>query len=107
MLRLSELSRHLLKSFLLALRPDRNSEGPDAIRRNVGQRSPNKMLRADRPQRGARKTAGGRRTACRNRQDAPLACSDGIWTNWTSVRKVKGGETANNRWCDFGHDRRL
>ena len=24
----------------------------------------------------------------------PLACFAGIWTNWTSVRKVKEGETA-------------
>jgi putative SOS response-associated peptidase YedK len=26
----------------------------------------------------------------------PLACFAGIWTNWTSVRKVKEGETTNN-----------
>ena len=26
----------------------------------------------------------------------PLACFAGIWTNWTSVRKVKEGETAND-----------
>jgi putative SOS response-associated peptidase YedK len=25
----------------------------------------------------------------------PLACFAGIWTNWTSVRKVKEGETTN------------
>jgi putative SOS response-associated peptidase YedK len=26
----------------------------------------------------------------------PLACFAGIWTNWTSVRKVNEGETAND-----------
>jgi putative SOS response-associated peptidase YedK len=26
----------------------------------------------------------------------PLACFTGIWTNWTSVRKVKEGETTND-----------
>ena len=26
----------------------------------------------------------------------PLACFAGIWTNWTSVRKVKVGETTND-----------
>ena len=26
----------------------------------------------------------------------PLACFAGIWTNWTSVRKVKEGETTND-----------
>jgi putative SOS response-associated peptidase YedK len=26
----------------------------------------------------------------------PLACFAGIWTNWTSVRKVKEGETNND-----------
>jgi putative SOS response-associated peptidase YedK len=26
----------------------------------------------------------------------PLACFAGIWTNWTSVRKVKDGETTND-----------
>src|SRR6202041_268251 len=26
----------------------------------------------------------------------PLACFAGIWTRWTSVRKVKEGETTNN-----------
>jgi putative SOS response-associated peptidase YedK len=26
----------------------------------------------------------------------PLACFAGIWTNWTSVRKVKEGETADD-----------
>jgi putative SOS response-associated peptidase YedK len=25
----------------------------------------------------------------------PLACFAGIWTNWTSVRKFKKGETTN------------
>jgi putative SOS response-associated peptidase YedK len=25
----------------------------------------------------------------------PLACFAGVWTNWTSVRKVKEGETTN------------
>src|ERR1700730_11790108 len=28
----------------------------------------------------------------------PLACFAGIWTNWTSVRKVKEGETAADFW---------
>ena len=28
--------------------------------------------------------------------DRPLACFAGIWTRWTSVRKVKEGETAND-----------
>jgi putative SOS response-associated peptidase YedK len=28
-------------------------------------------------------------------EDRPLACFAGIWTNWTSVRKVKEGETNN------------
>jgi putative SOS response-associated peptidase YedK len=26
----------------------------------------------------------------------PLACFAGLWTNWTSVRKVKEGETTND-----------
>jgi putative SOS response-associated peptidase YedK len=26
----------------------------------------------------------------------PLACFAGIWTNWTSVRKVREGETTND-----------
>jgi putative SOS response-associated peptidase YedK len=26
----------------------------------------------------------------------PLACFAGIWTNWTSVRKVNEGETTND-----------
>jgi putative SOS response-associated peptidase YedK len=26
----------------------------------------------------------------------PLACFAGIWTNWTSVRKIKEGETTND-----------
>jgi putative SOS response-associated peptidase YedK len=29
-------------------------------------------------------------------EDLPLACFAGIWTNWTSVRKVKEGETTND-----------
>jgi putative SOS response-associated peptidase YedK len=29
-------------------------------------------------------------------RDRPLACFAGIWTNWTSVRKVKEGETTND-----------
>ena len=29
----------------------------------------------------------------------PLACFAGIWTNWTSVRKVKEGETANDLYA--------
>jgi putative SOS response-associated peptidase YedK len=29
-------------------------------------------------------------------EDRPLACFAGIWTNWTSVRKVKEGETTND-----------
>src|SRR4030095_12719749 len=29
-------------------------------------------------------------------QSRPLACFAGIWTNWTSVRKVKEGETSND-----------
>jgi putative SOS response-associated peptidase YedK len=29
-------------------------------------------------------------------QGHPLACFAGIWTNWTSVRKVKEGETTND-----------
>jgi putative SOS response-associated peptidase YedK len=29
-------------------------------------------------------------------EDRPLACFAGIWTNWTSVRKVKEGETNND-----------
>jgi putative SOS response-associated peptidase YedK len=29
-------------------------------------------------------------------QDRPLACFAGIWTRWTSVRKVKEGETSND-----------
>jgi putative SOS response-associated peptidase YedK len=28
-------------------------------------------------------------------ESRPLACFAGIWTNWTSVRKVKDGETTN------------
>jgi putative SOS response-associated peptidase YedK len=29
----------------------------------------------------------------------PLACFAGIWTNWTSVRKVKEGETNNDLYA--------
>jgi len=29
----------------------------------------------------------------------PLACFAGIWTNWTSVRKVKEGETVNDLYA--------
>ena len=29
-------------------------------------------------------------------EEHPLACFAGIWTNWTSVRKVKEGETTND-----------
>jgi putative SOS response-associated peptidase YedK len=29
-------------------------------------------------------------------EDRPLACFAGIWTNWTSVRKVREGETNND-----------
>jgi putative SOS response-associated peptidase YedK len=29
-------------------------------------------------------------------EERPLACFAGIWTNWTSVRKVKEGETTND-----------
>jgi putative SOS response-associated peptidase YedK len=29
----------------------------------------------------------------------PLACFAGIWTNWTSVRKVKEGETINDLYA--------
>jgi putative SOS response-associated peptidase YedK len=29
-------------------------------------------------------------------EDRPLACFAGIWTRWTSVRKVKEGETSND-----------
>ena len=29
-------------------------------------------------------------------ESRPLACFAGIWTNWTSVRKVKEGETIND-----------
>ncbi len=31
-------------------------------------------------------------------QTRPLACFAGIWTGWTSVRKVKEGETTNDRF---------
>jgi putative SOS response-associated peptidase YedK len=29
----------------------------------------------------------------------PLACFAGIWTNWTSVRKIKEGETTNDLYA--------
>jgi putative SOS response-associated peptidase YedK len=29
----------------------------------------------------------------------PLACFAGLWTNWTSVRKVKEGETTNDLYA--------
>jgi putative SOS response-associated peptidase YedK len=29
----------------------------------------------------------------------PLACFAGVWTNWTSVRKVKEGETTNDLYA--------
>ena len=29
-------------------------------------------------------------------ESRPLACFAGIWTNWTSVRKVREGETTND-----------
>ena len=29
-------------------------------------------------------------------ESRPLACFAGIWTNWTSVRKLKEGETTND-----------
>jgi putative SOS response-associated peptidase YedK len=31
-------------------------------------------------------------------ESRPLACFAVIWTNWTSVRKVKEGETTNNQY---------
>lgn len=33
---------------------------------------------------------------CALDESRPLACFAGIWTNWTSVRKVKEGETTND-----------
>ena len=36
-----------------------------------------------------------RHLVCVN-QSHPLACFAGIWTNWTSVRKVEEGETTND-----------
>jgi putative SOS response-associated peptidase YedK len=33
------------------------------------------------------------------RKPRPLACFAGVWTNWTSVRKVKEGETANDLYA--------
>src|SRR5271163_1325177 len=32
-------------------------------------------------------------------ESRPLACFAGIWTNWTSVRKVKEGETSNDLYA--------
>src|SRR6201747_2635056 len=32
-------------------------------------------------------------------ESRPLACFAGIWTNWTSVRKVKEGETTNHLYA--------
>jgi putative SOS response-associated peptidase YedK len=32
-------------------------------------------------------------------ESRPLACFAGIWTNWTSVRKVKEGETTNDLYA--------
>jgi putative SOS response-associated peptidase YedK len=32
-------------------------------------------------------------------ESRPLACFAGIWANWTSVRKVKEGETANDLYA--------
>jgi putative SOS response-associated peptidase YedK len=40
-----------------------------------------------------------RRYLVRARRDPPLACFAGIWTNWTSVRKVKEGETTNDLYA--------
>ncbi|WP_456802633.1 SOS response-associated peptidase family protein [Bradyrhizobium sp. USDA 4474] len=37
-----------------------------------------------------------RRSGIKDRADPELACFAGIWTNWTSVRKVKEGETTND-----------
>jgi hypothetical protein len=34
----------------------------------------------------------------------PLACFAGIWTNWTSVRKVKEGETNNDLYASERYD---
>ena len=41
----------------------------------------------------------GRRHLVRARRDPSLACFAGIWTNWTSVRKVKEGETTNDLYA--------
>ena len=42
----------------------------------------------------------GRRHLVRARRDQrPLACFAGIWINWTSVRKVKEGETTNDLYA--------
>jgi hypothetical protein len=32
-------------------------------------------------------------------ESRPLACFAGIWTTWTSVRKVKEGETTNDLYA--------
>ncbi len=32
----------------------------------------------------------------RSGRKPPLACFAGLWTNWTSVRKIKEGETTND-----------
>jgi putative SOS response-associated peptidase YedK len=32
-------------------------------------------------------------------ESRPLACFAGIWTNWTSVRKVKEGESTNDLYA--------
>ncbi|WP_334538385.1 SOS response-associated peptidase family protein [Bradyrhizobium sp. AZCC 2230] len=32
-------------------------------------------------------------------ESRPLACFGGIWANWTSVRKVKEGETTNDLYA--------
>src|ERR1700710_2490667 len=32
-------------------------------------------------------------------ETCPLACFAGTWTNWTSVRKVKEGETVNDLYA--------
>jgi len=41
---------------------------------------------------------GWRYLVCAGR-DPPLACFAGIWTNWTSVRKIKEGETTNDSFA--------
>ena len=39
-------------------------------------------------------------------ESRPLAFFAGIWTRWTSVRKVKEGETTNDLFAEFGGSRR-